>query len=64
MNFFQADLTELAAPGDCGDREEEWACDMFTAHITNAKIFEELLTETRSQQRAYEWDMKSKRDRT
>ena len=46
---------ELASREDCGDREEEWVRDMFTAHMNNDKIAEELLARTRSPQDAYEY---------
>ena len=36
-NNSRANLVELAARADCGDREDEWSCDMFTAHLTNRK---------------------------
>ena len=29
---------ELASRADCGDREDEWVRDMFTAHISNEKL--------------------------
>ena len=46
---------ELASRADCGDREEEWAQDMFTAHMNNDKIAEELLAQTKTTQDAYEY---------
>ena len=54
LGHFHADLVELAAPADCDDREEEWVRDIFRAHMTNEKIAEELLAETRSPKSAYE----------
>ena len=51
---FHADLIELALRADCGDREDEWVRDMFTAHLHNKKVAEELLTATVSPQHAYE----------
>ena len=46
---------ELASRADCGDRESEWLRDMFTAHMNNKKIAEELLAQTRTPQEAYEY---------
>ena len=46
---------ELASRADCGDRESEWVRDLFTAHMNNEKIAEELLAQTRSPQEAYEY---------
>ena len=46
LEQFQADLVELASRADCGDRESEWVRDMFTAHMNNEKIAEELLAQT------------------
>ena len=37
---FHANLVKLTSRGDCGDREDEWVRDMFTAHINNDKIAE------------------------
>ena len=54
LEQFHADLVELASRIDCGDREDEWERDMFTAHMHNEKIAEELLAQTRSPQDAYE----------
>ena len=50
-----ADLVELASRADCGDRENERVRDMFTAHMNNEQIGEELLAQTRSPQDAYEY---------
>ena len=38
----------IASRFDCGDREDEWVRDMFTAHMHNEKIAEELLAQTRT----------------
>ena len=46
---------ELASRADCGDREDERVQDMFTTHMNNDKIAEELLAQTRSPQDAYEY---------
>ena len=43
LEKFHADLVELASRADCADRESEWVRDMFTAHMNNEKIAEELL---------------------
>ena len=53
LEQFHADLVELASRADCGDRESEWVRDMFTAHMNNEKIAEELLAQTRTPQEAY-----------
>ena len=50
-----ADLVELASRADCGDRKDEWVRDMFTAHMHNEKIAEELLAQTRNPQDAYDY---------
>ena len=50
LEQFHADLVELALRADCGDREDEWVREMFTAHMNNDKIAEELLAQTRSPQ--------------
>ena len=55
LEQFHADLVELAARADCGDREDERVRDIFTATMTNEKITEKLLAETRSPQSAYEY---------
>ena len=55
LEQFHADLVELAARADCGDREDERVRDIFTATMTNEKIAEKLLAETRSPQSAYEY---------
>ena len=52
LEQFHADLVELASRADCGDRENEWVRDMFTAHKNNEKIAEELLAQTRTPQEA------------
>ena len=54
LGQFHADLVELASRVDCADRESEWVRDMFTAHMNNQKIAEELLAQTRTPQEAYE----------
>ena len=46
---------ELASRADCGDRESEWVRDMFTAHINNENNAEELLAQTHTPQKAYEY---------
>ena len=46
LEQFYADLVELASRTDCGDREDECVRDMFTAHMNNDKIAEELLALT------------------
>ena len=55
LEQFYADLVEFASNADCGDREDEWVRDMFTAHMQNEKIAEELFAQTRSPQDAYEY---------
>ena len=55
LERFHADSVELASLADYGDREDEWFRYMFTAHMSNEKIAEELLAETRSPQDAYEY---------
>ena len=55
LEQFHADLVELASRADCGDIEDEWVRDMFTAHMQNEKIAEELLAQTRSPQDACEY---------
>ena len=57
-----ADLVELASRADCGDRESEWVRDMITAHLNNEKIAEELLTQTRSPQEAYEYAIRREKE--
>ena len=54
LEQFHADLVELASRVDCGDREDEWVPDMFTAHMQMENIAEELLAQTRSPKNAYE----------
>ena len=46
---------ELASRADCEDREDEWVRDMFTAHMNNDKIAEELLAQTRTPKDAFEY---------
>ena len=55
LDQFFSDLVELASGADCGHREDEWVRDMFTAHMNDDKIAEELLAQTRSPQDAYEY---------
>ena len=55
LEQFYADLVELASWADCGDREDEWVRDMFTAHMHNEKYAEELLAQTRTPLDAYEY---------
>ena len=55
LKQFHADLVELASRAVGGDRQEEWFWPMFKAHISNDKITEELLAETKSPQDAYEY---------
>ena len=55
LEQFLADLVELASRADCGDPEDEWVRDIFTALMNNEKIAEELLAQTRSPQDAYEY---------
>ena len=61
LEQFHADLVELASQADCGDRESEWVRDMFTAHMNNEKIAEELLVQTRTPQEAYEYAIRRKK---
>ena len=44
---------ELASGADCGDGEDEWVRDTFTAHMNDDKTAEEFLAQTRSPQDAY-----------
>ena len=55
LEQFHADPVELASRADCGDKENEWVRDMFTANMNNKKIAEELLAETRTPQETYEY---------
>ena len=55
LEQFHADLVEPASRAACGDREDEWARDMFTAHMNKEKIAEEILAQTRSPQDGYEY---------
>ena len=55
LEQFHADLVELASRAECGDKEYEWVHDMFTAHMKNEKLAEELLADTRTPQKAYEY---------
>ena len=54
LEQFHVDLVELVSRADCGDGEDEWVRDMFTAHMINDTIAEELLAQTRTPQDAYE----------
>ena len=58
LEQFHSNLVELASRADCGDFEDEWVRDMFTAHMNNDKIVEELLAQTRSPQDAYEYTIR------
>ena len=62
LEQFHSDLVELASRADCGEREEEWVRDMFTAHMNNEKIAEELLAQTRTPQDAYEYAIRREKD--
>ena len=55
LEQFHADLVELASRADCGEREDEWVRDMFTAHMNNEKIAEELIAQKQTPQDAYEY---------
>ena len=55
LEQFLAGLVELASRVDCGDREDEWVRDVFTAEKIAEKIAEELLAQTRTPQDAYEY---------
>ena len=55
LEQIHADLVELAFGANCVDREDELVRDMFTAHMHNQKIAEELLAEARNPQDAYEY---------
>ena len=55
-------MVELASWADFGDRDDEWVRDMFTAHMSNEKIAERLLTETRSRQVEYENAIRREKD--
>ena len=46
---------DLASRADFGDKEDEWVCDMFTAHMKIERIAKELLAETRTPQEAYQY---------
>ena len=55
----------LLPRADCGDRDSEWVRDLFTAHMNNEKIAEDLLAQTRTPQEAYEYAIRrKKRNRT
>ena len=58
LEYFHADLVEI----DCGNQEDECVCDMFTAHMSNKKIAEELLAETRSPIDAYNNAIRREKD--
>ena len=55
LEQFHADLVEPDSRADCGDNENEWVGERFTAHMNNEKIAEEMLAETRTPQEAYEY---------
>ena len=55
LEQFHADLVKLASRADCGDREDEWVRDMFTAHMHNEKIADELLAQTGTPQDVNEY---------
>ena len=55
LEQFHAELLELASKADCVDKEDEWVRDMFTAHMLNKKISEEILAKTRSLKEEYEY---------
>ena len=59
---FQMDLVELASRADCGDREDEWVKNMFTAHTHNNKIAEKLLAQTQSPPDAYDYAIRRGKD--
>ena len=61
LEQFHADLVELASRADCGDREDEWISYIFTAYMSNEKIAEEVLAQTRSPQEAYEYAIRRKK---
>ena len=61
LEQFHSDLVELASRADCGDREDEWVRDMFTAHMNNDKNAEELLEQSRTPQDAYEYAIRRKK---
>ena len=61
LEQFHADLVELASRADCGDREDEWVPDMFTAHMKIENIAEELLAQTRSPKVAYEYAIRGEK---
>ena len=48
LEQFHADFVELASRSDYGDREDEWFRDIFTAHLNDDKVAEELIAESRS----------------
>ena len=50
-----ADLVALASRADCGNSKDEWVRYMFTAHMNNEKIAEDLIAETRSPQDSYQY---------
>ena len=58
LEQFHADLIELASRADCGDREDEWVRHMFTAHLNNEKIVEELLAQTWITEDAYKYTIR------
>ena len=48
LEQFHADSVELAATADCGDREEKWIRDIFTADSGNQKTARILQTNDKS----------------
>ena len=42
LEQFHADSVELASRADCGDREDKWVRDMFTAHMNHEKNCERI----------------------
>ena len=55
---------ELVSRADCGDREDEWARDMFTAQMSNEKIAEELLAEQERYRKHTNMQSDAKKHRT
>ena len=53
LEQFNADLVQLVSQAVCGDPENDWVWYMLTAHMSNDKIAEELLAETKSKQDTY-----------
>ena len=55
LEQFHAVLVGLVSRAACGDREEQWVCDMVTAHMINEKRSEKLLEETSAPKEAYNY---------